>query len=126
MLDKSTILAALDLKKQTVPVSEWGGDVIVQEMTALDRDRLVSETRAGETTDTVNYAAKVLVRCLANEDGSRMFDDNEAETLGRKSPTVIAKLFAVASKLNGTDTTIENQSKNSEPGLTESSSSASA
>lgn len=110
LLDKNSILTAVDLKRETVPVPEWGKDaeVIVQEMSALDRDRLWKDLRVkgaeGEESDklsTENLAAKVLVRCIVNQDGARLFVDEEAEPLGRKSQAALARIFEVAKRLNG-------------------------
>ena len=106
ILDKNAILTAVDLKRETVPVPEWGKDaqVIVQEMSALDRDRLWKDLRInGEDGDKIsmeNLAAKVLVRCIVNQDGARLFVDEDAEPLGRKSQDALARLFEVAKRLN--------------------------
>jgi hypothetical protein len=43
----------------------------------------------------------LLVRCLADENGNRIFSDEEFEALGSKSAKVIDKLFAIAQKVNG-------------------------
>jgi hypothetical protein len=121
ILDKMSILRAPDLKKETVYVPEWGkgAEVIVQEMSALDRDLLQAEIGVVEFVDgpegedgkpvrkikntaaLTNYAARVLVRCIVCEDGGRMFCDEEAEALGKKSVAAINRLFAVAQRLNG-------------------------
>jgi len=101
VLDKTTILAAPDLKRETVNVPEWGGDVMLQEMTALDRDRLNAEVHAGsDGPDFTNFRAKVLVRCVVNEDGSRIFCDEEATALGSKSKAALDRLETIANKIN--------------------------
>ena len=106
LLDKNSILTAVDLKRETVPVPEWGKDaeVIIQEMSALDRDRLWKDLRInGEDGDKIsmeNLAAKVLVRCIVNQDGARLFVDEDAEPLGRKSQEALGRLFDVAKRLN--------------------------
>lgn len=104
IIDKATILSAQDLKRETVKVPEWGAqaEVIVQEMSALERDRFYLSTRKEDGThDPVNFAAKLLVRCLVNQEGARLFVDEEAEPLGRKSKAAINRLFEVALRLNG-------------------------
>lgn len=103
IIDKATILGAVDLKRETVKVPEWGpqAEVIVQEMSALDRDRFhASVTKEDGTIDQVNFAAKLLVRCIVNQDGARLFVDEEAEPLGRKSKAAIERLFNVALRIN--------------------------
>jgi len=120
MLDKNSILNALDLKREVIPCPEWGGDVTIQEMNALDRDRLRQEifTQEGEI-DTVNQAAKVLVRCIVGADGCRLFADSDAEALGKKSVKVTQRLFAVAQELNKLSVD-DDEIKNSAPDLNES------
>jgi len=102
LLNKMAILDAPDLKRETVAVPEWGdgAEVIVQEMTALDRDKLRQEQLAVADGNPLNLAARVLVRCLIAPDGSRLFVDEEAEALGRKSTAVLDRLFDVARRLN--------------------------
>jgi hypothetical protein len=115
ILDKNAILQAPDLKKETVSVPEWGenAEVIVQEMTALDRDRLRNDLYddKGEY-DSVNQAAKILVRCIVSPDGSRLFSDSDAEALGKKSLSAIQRLFAIAQKLNAVQPITEEEVKN--------------
>jgi hypothetical protein len=120
ILSKNNILTAADLKRETVPCPEWGGDVIVQEISALDRDRLWKTLiDVDGNQDPINTASKVLVRCLVDEEGSRLFCDEEAETLGKRSTTVINRLFAVAQRLNKI-VAEEYDIKNSAPGLNDS------
>lgn len=120
-LDKNSILNADDLKRETVPCPEWGGDVIIQELGAIDRDRLWPALLNDEgKNDPVNLAGKVLVRCIVDETGARIFGDDDAESLGKKSPVVINRLFKVAERLTVLDTT-DAAIKNLEPGLNESS-----
>ncbi|MFZ5762834.1 MAG: hypothetical protein ACOY8P_07920 [Thermodesulfobacteriota bacterium] len=104
LIDKNSILSAPDLKRETVKVPEWGpqAEVIIQEMSALDRDRFyVAAAKEDGTIDPVNFAAKLLVRCIVNQEGARLFVDEEAEPLGRKSQAALKRLFDVARRLNG-------------------------
>ncbi|NTV50938.1 MAG: hypothetical protein HGA20_15020 [Geobacteraceae bacterium] len=125
LLDKNSILSAKDLKRETVPCPEWGGDIIIQEISALDRDRLWPALVDGEgKNDPINLASKVLVRCIVAEDGTRIFCDAEADDLGKKSSEVINRLFKVAERLN-TLTVQDAAIKNSAPGQNDSLPSAS-
>jgi hypothetical protein len=45
--------------------------------------------------------AKLLVKCLIDEAGERLFTDQDAPALGAKSGAVIDKLYDVASRLSG-------------------------
>jgi len=56
MLDKSTILAAKDLRTTDIEVPEWGGTVRVKAMSGREREQfmgLVSSTEAAGTPTPV-------------------------------------------------------------------------
>ena len=101
MLTKEAILAASDLKTETVSVAEWGGDVKVRSMTGLERDSFGASLRDADGKVTlVNYRAKLLVRCMVNDDGSPMFTVDELAAIGGKSSAAIDRVFTVAERLN--------------------------
>ena len=107
-LTKDAILAAQDLKTESVKVPEWGGEVSVRTMTGTERDEVEAETflasgdaKSGDAKSRYrNLRARVLVRVLVNEKGERLFGDSDIEALGRKSTAAIDRLFAVAQRLN--------------------------
>ena len=51
-----------------------------------------------------NVRASLVVRCLVDEAGERMFQDNEVEALGHVDASVIDTLWDKARKLSGMDT----------------------
>ena len=51
-----------------------------------------------------NVRASLVVRCLVDEAGERLFKDNEVEAVGHVDASVIDKLWDVARKLSGMDT----------------------
>lgn len=134
LLKKQQIWEVQDLKREVVEVPEWGGSVIVREPTAAERDAydnsLVHSDIVGDKTviksDFENQKARLVARCVINEDGSRMFEDAEITKLGTKSAAVISRLFSVISRLGlmGMDGK-KSAEGNSEPGLPAASSSAS-
>lgn len=109
IMGKDAILGVKDLKRETVAVPEWGGEVIIQEITAYDRDALFREINEGST---VNIAARVLVRCLVDQNGERLFLDEEAGRLGQRSTAVLNRLFEVAQRLNAINGDPEEAVKN--------------
>lgn len=104
MLTKEQILAAPDLKRETVTVLEWGGDVIVSEMTAADKDAyelgLFDGEGANRTLKRDNMRARTLSFCLVDENGDRMFTEEEVVKLGKKNGKVVSRLFDIANRLN--------------------------
>ena len=102
MLTRDQIQQAQDLKTETVAVPEWGGDVIVSEMTGFARDGFEQSIAGvdGGKRDLSNLRARLLVRTLVDEAGIRLYADDEIGLLGNKSATVLDRLFAVAQRLN--------------------------
>jgi len=102
-LTRDAILAADDLKKETVEVPEWGGSVTIREFTAAERDLFESEWLKGKAagTETDNIRARLVSRTLITDTGERMFSDAEIAILGNKSATALDRLFTVAQRING-------------------------
>lgn len=119
MLTRDQILGAEDLEKVEVEVPEWGGSVLVWAMTGTERDAfeqsLVDMRGKSQKVDLVNIRARLAVLCLKDEDGNRLFADNEVELLGQKSGAALDRIFPVAQRLSGvTDDDVEELAGNSE------------
>lgn len=137
VLSKMEILSAKDLKQETTEVPEWGekAQVILREATALERDdyqenllrpKYLDDGKAPAKPELRpnfrNAKARLLVKCMIDERGDRLFSDQEAEDLGQKSGQVIDRLFRIVQRLSGMD--LQGQKdleKNSDDGQTESS-----
>ena len=109
LLNKEKILAAADKPTKRVNVPEWGGHLFVRTMSAGERDAYEAETydlsKGGKSNDAktmmANARARLLVRTLVDEEGTRLFEDSDVEALGQKSGQIVDRVFTVASKLNG-------------------------
>jgi len=112
MLSRDDILDAQDLDHITVEVPEWGGSVIVQVMTGVDRDYFErsivdSKTKTPELNFT-NLRAKLVARCVVDSEGRRLFTEVDVPALGKKSGLALQRVFAAAQKINGlTDDDVE-------------------
>jgi len=116
---KDEILKAEDLKRELVPVPEWGkGAVYVRTMTGEERDAYdQSNVGENENVDLVNFRAKLLARTIVDEKGERIFTDDDINQLGKKSSLALNRLFEVAQRLNGLGAReMEEMIKNSEGG----------
>lgn len=90
-LSKKAILAAKDTKlKGPVPVPEWGGDVYFRTISGMERDQFED---AYSEQKMKSFRARFLVLTISDENGDRLFDDSEVESLGQKSSVVINRLF---------------------------------
>lgn len=102
MPTRDQIFAATDLKVEIVPCPEWGGDVTVTTMQGAQRDQFEAAiTDAAGKVSKENIRARLLVRCIVDEKGNRVFSDDDAATLGTKSARVLDRLFTKARELNG-------------------------
>jgi len=96
-LDRKSILAADDVRKEKIAVPEWGGDVFLRVLTGTDRDRF-EESYADQKMKS--FRIRFLLLALCDEAGERLFSDDEADVLGKKSSVVINRLFEAGWKLN--------------------------
>jgi len=116
-LTREAVLAISDLKTELVSVPEWGGSVTVQGLTADERDDFEAtcvKTRGRKAEVNLrNFRAKLVARTCHQEDGTRLFTDDDAAALGQKSGAAINRIFEVAARLSGlTEADLEELAKN--------------
>lgn len=104
LLSKDDILKAEDLEREEVEVPEWHGSVLVRALTGTERDAyeasMVSQRGKDVVRNMANIRAKLVARCCITEDGERMFTDQDANALGRKSAAALDRVFEVAARLS--------------------------
>jgi hypothetical protein len=100
-LDREAILGVSDIKTIEVPVPEWGGSVFIKGLTGAQRDEFEASNRRNGEQNLTNIRARFLVRCIVNEAGTRIFADQDAAALGKKSSAAIDRLWDVATDLSG-------------------------
>lgn len=120
---RDDILQSEDLPREEVAVEEWKcGRVWVRVLTGAERDAhevsLVKVSKDGKDRQPQldNVRARLLVKCLVDQDGKRVFEDADAAALGAKSGVVLDRLYDVAlrvSKMRKEDD--EELEKNSSP-----------
>jgi len=102
ILGKEDIIARDDLAIEDIETPEWSGIVRLRTLTGTERDAYeASIFKPGGKSDYNNLRAKLLVKCIVDDKGKRVFKDNEIDLLGNKSASVLDRLFARAQKLNG-------------------------
>ena len=105
-LSKEDILKAEDRTTEEVDVPEWGGSVLVLGMTGRERDAYevsLRDQRTGQRRPDAlsNIRAKIVVRCVVDDDGNRLFTEADIAALGEKSAAAIDRVFDVAARLSG-------------------------
>ena len=103
MLDRNSILQMDDLPKEKVSVPEWGnGDLWVKTLTGSERDSFEqSMVQKKNKPNLNNVRARFAVLTICDDKGERLFSDNDAEALGKKSAAALDRVFEVAQRLNG-------------------------
>lgn len=110
---RDAILGAEDLPVEVVPTPEWAPfgvpEVRVRGLTAAERDAyeqsLVDhDPRTGRVQmrrSLPNVRASFVVRVIVDEAGERVFTDQDADALGKRSGAVIDRLWDRARALSG-------------------------
>lgn len=104
-LNRDEILKLNDLPVEEVYVPEWDAWVRVRGLTGAERDRFeqsIVEQRGKATRMNLrNIRAKLVALTVVDEQGNRVFSDEDAEALGRKSASALNRVFEVAQRLSG-------------------------
>lgn len=122
LLTRDAILQAQDLPTERVVVPEWNGEVLVRALTGAERDTFeqsIVEQRGKSTRMNLqNLRAKLVALTVVDEEGKRLFSDEDAKLLGQKSAAALNRIFEVAQRLSGLrDEDVEELAKNSDDGL---------
>lgn len=117
LLTRDQILEAEDLEQEVVEVPEWGGSVLVRGMTGIERDAFESSLVKGKgknaSVNMQNIRAKLVAASVVDQDGQKLFNDQDVHALGKKSAAALDRVFAVAQRLSGvTKQDVEDLAKN--------------
>lgn len=112
-LTREQILQADDRKTVVVEVPEWGGSVIVSSMDGITRDKfeaslVLGDGKVNRKINLENMRARLVALCTVDEDGNRLFTDDDVTILGKKNAKALDKVADVCQELNGlTDKKLE-------------------
>lgn len=119
LLTRDQILGAQDLKREQVDVPEWGGAVLVREMTAAERISFEQDVMMSGGVGQLppDVVGRVAAWCIIDEAGRRVFTDADIEALGGKSTDAILRVFKAIMRLSAfAPEDAEELRKNSESG----------
>lgn len=118
MLNKTDILSiGAGRKTRKIAVKPWGGDVLLRGVSAGELDHIEAIEAAFEKdplTVTSHLRARACSYFLANEDGTRMFNDDEIEKLNNLAAAGLTIVYREGIKFNRR-ATVEELEKNSGP-----------
>jgi hypothetical protein len=106
-LSAAQILGADDRSYEDVDVPEWGGTVRVVGMSGSDRNAyqaslvVIGSNGNVQRLNMTDQLAKLLARCLHDDEFNRLFSDKEIKALGAKNGAVLERLSGIAQRLSG-------------------------
>lgn len=99
ILNKHQVFAADDLRTKVVDMTtEWGGDVKIKMMNAgeqLDFDDFLDSNPGNK-----EIAFKLIIKCCVDDEGKKLFTDEDMQFLKMKSSESLMKLFHEILSLN--------------------------
>jgi hypothetical protein len=98
LLSAAAILGAVDLQHEIVAVPEWGGDVRVQQLGAAEMTEFTATLHTVEGEKNGMYV--MLIFCLRDLDGNRIFTMADFDTLRNKNFQALNRLQTIALRLN--------------------------
>lgn len=114
---RDKILGADDLKREKVEVPEWGMTLYVREMTGSERDQyevgLIEKKDLPMSQRLENMRARLVVLCVVDDKGNRVFSDEDIEAVGGKNAQALTRLTDAAQVINKlSDEAIEKETGN--------------
>lgn len=106
LLSREAVLGAADRKTEDVAVPEWGGTVRVRALSGVERDAYeagIVQLRAdgSRSVNMRNLRGRLVSLSCIDEEGRRLFTDEDAIALGDKSASALERVFDAARKLSG-------------------------
>jgi len=99
---RETILAAQDRKKIEVEVPEWGAKVFIQSSSPAERDAIEQYILKSQKSNApINGRALVAALIIVDENGKRVFSDDDVPALADKSAIAMERIFDAYVKING-------------------------
>lgn len=106
-LSKQDIIKVKDSVVERVDVPEWNGEVFLRSITASERGQIEAaaasfrESKGKDASFARTFTVKIVAMSLCDENGARLFSDDEVAHLGQKNARVIARLAERAQHLSG-------------------------
>lgn len=106
-LSKDALITAAKqpLPLERVELPELNGHVFVRAMSGVQRDAweksLITGRGKRRAVDTANVRARLAVQCLCDDQGVRLFGDDDADVLGHLRVDSLNRIFEVAQRLSG-------------------------
>lgn len=104
---RETFLRPLERRTESVPVPEFGegAEILVCGMNARERSEFDKQfqTKNGKPSEArqKEIRERLVAACCRNDDGTRMFTDDDVAAIGYQDATVVERIVEVAMRLCG-------------------------
>lgn len=102
---REAILGIQDQKIEEIFIPEWNMKVRIKSMTGKERDDFeasILEQRGNHrVTNLSNVRAKIAALTVVDENGKRLFTEQDTKTLSQKNASALQQIMIVAQKLSG-------------------------
>lgn len=99
------ILQRRDVKVEEIHVPEWDMYVRVKALSGKERDAFeasIVQVQGRQTSlNMANIRAKLVALAVVDEDGNRVFSDDDVDALGELNASALDRIFTVALRLSG-------------------------
>ena len=113
-LTREQIFRSSDLKKETIHVPEWDGELYIQELSGRARMNYEIAIQGDYVTGTQVMTELIALSCV-DMGGDLLFQKFDIDKVADKSMNVLLRLFDACRKINGLDqASIDNAIKNTE------------
>lgn len=115
-LSRDEILTHHTMRVEPVSVPEWGGEVLVKELTGRERDAFeatIVGKKRGEQINLENFRARFVAAVVVDDKGQAVFYPSDVELLGDLSAAALERVFSAGRRLSGmTDQDVDELTKN--------------
>ena len=98
-LTKAQIIGCSDSEVKEIEVPEWGGSVFIRSINGRERGIVESWVSNGKVID--GFVNRLMLMCLSDEKGNRLFTDNDLPVIEEKNGAVLSRLATEALSVNG-------------------------
>ena len=104
MILGKAVLTTSALARETVPVPEWGGDIILRELSARELSDVAARKKAikdDAPNALLDFLSHYIGYAWINEDGTHVLAADEVDSLLDQPLNVLTTLVEVAGRLSG-------------------------
>ncbi len=126
VLSRDQILAADDIRVESLQIPEWGGDIYIRVISGRERDAFdaaqIDPTTGKSAPRTEDFRARYAVLVACDENGFPIFTSEDVSKLTHRSASALDRILEAGLRLNGqTDEAAKELEKNLIVGQNESS-----